>query len=71
MAAVATTNHLFYIITGILTVLATIPDEVLVLVPAKYKPYVVAAGVIAMWIKGHINLFTMPPSEPPKEPPAK
>ena len=60
-----TSNNLFYLITGLLTLVATIPDEVLVLVPAKYKPYVVAAGVIAMWIKSHVNLFAMPPTEPP------
>lgn len=63
-----TSNHLFYLVTGLLTLLATIPDEVLVLIPAKYKPYVVAAGVIAMWLKSHLNLLATPP---PQEPPAK
>ena len=66
-------NHLFYLIAGLIallaSLLATIPPEILSLVgaavPARWKPYIAAIPLIAawlgMWVKGHKNLDEEPP----------
>jgi hypothetical protein len=54
-------NNVF---NGLLTIaggVAALPEGVVAIVPAKYKPTVVAIVLIAAWIKSHVNLKADPP----------
>ena len=59
-------NHGFYALLGVIGVIAALPNDVLDVVPPRYKPQVVTAIAIAAWIKAHVNLNTVPPPPPAK-----
>jgi hypothetical protein len=54
-------NHIFSFLCVAVALAASAPPEVLNLVPPKYKHDVVAVPLIAMWLKGHMNLVSDPP----------
>lgn len=58
-----TSNHLFSAVMTLLALAASLPESVIAFVPAKYKPYAVAIPVVAMWLKGHLNLEAEPPAK--------
>lgn len=53
----------------LITLVATMPPDVSAmigsLVPTRYKPYVAAAPLFALWLKSHLNLVAPPPPPPP------
>jgi hypothetical protein len=54
-------NHIFSFLCAVVALTASAPPEVLNLVPPKYKQYAVAVPLVAMWLKGHMNLVSDPP----------
>ena len=60
-----TWNHVFYAVFGILTLLSTpLPPEVLDVLPTKWKSAIGVISVLAMYIRGHMNLFINPDGTP-------
>lgn len=51
---------------GIVSLVVAVTSETgfMNLVPDRYKHYIAAAAFIAMWIKGHWNLFINPNGTP-------
>jgi hypothetical protein len=56
-----TGNHIFSFFCAAVALAASAPPEVLDFVPPKYKQYAVAVPLVAMWLKGHMNLMSDPP----------
>jgi hypothetical protein len=56
-----TQNHVFYGLLTVLGLLAALPPGVINIIPAEYRPVVVAIISIAAWVKSHYNLKAEPP----------
>jgi hypothetical protein len=63
-----TWNHLYNLFFGLVALLAALPREVLDVLPAAWKPGLVAASVIALYIKSHWNLWVNPDGTPAQTP---
>ena len=69
-------NHAYNLAFAALALMAALPTEILAVIPERYKPYVIAASALALWLKSHRNLFVNPDGsaaqsawEPPKKQP--
>ena len=59
-----TWNSLYNLLFTLVAVLAALPPDVLNVLPGDWKPYVIGACGVAVWIKSHGNLFINPDGTP-------
>jgi hypothetical protein len=53
-------NHVYYAVLSVLTGLSTLPVEIVDVLPAKWKPWVAGASLLAMWLRSQRNLMINP-----------
>lgn len=57
-------NHIWNLLCVLIAVVAALPVDMALYLPPRFKPYVVAIIVVAMWIKSHRNYFVNPDGTP-------